>query len=171
MTLDPLRGGAVCGIQTGRPRHRWDIGRESVSVRPHCNLSLQFRRHRTVRRLRYFLDALLAAGKGSGKDVAVTLDRVPAGLDAAHVGFVFADVMGSDHCQLLLCATGLRPSRSDGGRPGSIAQAQIVVAGIGPTDGTGAANCENGDFGGSRFYGQLFRQELLAWYSIWLCEY
>jgi hypothetical protein len=26
-----------------------------------------------------------------------------------------------------------------------------------PADGTGAANWENGDFGGSRFYGQLFR--------------
>ncbi len=38
MTLDPLRGGAVCDIRTGRPRHRWDVGRESVSVRPHCNL-------------------------------------------------------------------------------------------------------------------------------------
>jgi len=41
--------------------------------------------------------------------------------------------------------------------PGSIAQAQIVVAGDVPADGTSAANYENGDFGGSRFYGQLFR--------------
>jgi hypothetical protein len=40
-----------------------------------------------------------------------------------------------------------------------------------PADGTGAANWENGDFGGSRFYGQLFRQELLALYTIWLCEF
>jgi hypothetical protein len=111
MTLDPLRGGAVCDIRTGRPRRRRDVGRESVSVRP----SLRFGQHRPVRRLSYFLDALLAAGKGPGKDVAVTLDRVPAGLDAVHVGFVFADVMGSDHCQLLLCATGRRPSRSDDG--------------------------------------------------------
>jgi hypothetical protein len=29
----------------------------------------------------------------------------------------------------------------------------------------------NGDFDGSRFYGQLFRQELLAYYTIWLCEF
>ena len=36
----------------------------------------------------YFLDALLAAGKRTGKDVAAPLDRVPAGLDAAHVGCV-----------------------------------------------------------------------------------
>jgi hypothetical protein len=161
MTFDPLRVGAVltsepAALGTGK------MLAEKVFQFALLQLRLQFRRRRPVRRLSDSLDALLAAGKRSGKDVAVTLDRVPAGLDAAHVGFVFADVMGSDHCQVLLCATGLRPSRSDGGRPGSIAQAQIVVAGIVPADGTSAANCENGDFGGSRFYGQLFRQELLA---------
>jgi len=44
----------------------------------------------------------------------------------------------------------------------SVAQALIVVAGIVPTDGTGAANWENRDFGRSRFYRQLFRQAPLA---------
>src|ERR1700688_1019354 len=71
---------------------------------------------RTIFSTHYFFYALLAAGKRPGKDVAVTLNRVPADLDAAHVGFVFADVMGSDPRQELLCATGRRPSQSDGGR-------------------------------------------------------
>src|ERR1700675_4531014 len=98
MTFDPLRDDVALDFRTGCPRYRWDVGRGSVSVWP----SLQLGRHRPVRRLSYSLDALLAADKRSGKDVAVTLDRVPAGLDAAHVGFVFTDVMGSYHCQVLL---------------------------------------------------------------------
>jgi hypothetical protein len=59
---------------------------------------------------------LLAAGQGSGSDVAVTLNRVPAVLDAAHIGILFTDVMGSDHSQVLRYATGHRPGRSGVGK-------------------------------------------------------
>jgi len=43
-------------------------------------------------------EAFLEARKRSGGEVAVILDCVPAGLDAAHVGFIFTDVIGSGHC-------------------------------------------------------------------------
>ena len=35
------------------------------------------------------------AGKWPGREIAVVLHRVPAGLDAAHVGLIFTDVMGN----------------------------------------------------------------------------
>src|ERR1700730_4498369 len=37
------------------------------------------------------------------QEVAVVLHRVPAGLDAAHVGFAFTDVMGKGHCGVRTC--------------------------------------------------------------------
>jgi hypothetical protein len=37
-------------------------------------------------------------GKRPGTEVAVLVHRVPAGLDAAHVGFVITDVLGGCHC-------------------------------------------------------------------------
>jgi hypothetical protein len=100
----------------------------------------------------------LAAGKRPGKDVAVTLDRVPAGFDAAHVGFVFADVMGSNHYQVLLCATGCRPSRSDGGRihagarlPRPKSLLQVLCLPTAPV----LPIMRNGDFDSSRFLTSL----------------
>jgi len=42
-------------------------------------------------------DAFLKAEKRSRREVAVILNRVPDGLDAAHIGFGFIDVMGNDH--------------------------------------------------------------------------
>ena len=87
---------------------------------------------------------------------------------------VFADVMGSDHCQVLLCVTGRRPSRSDGGRihartrlPRPKSLLQVLCLPTAPV----LPIVRNGDFDGSRFYGQLFTQELLALYTIWLCEF
>ena len=68
-----------------------DVGREVGQFGPRCNLEaivLQSDSH----------DAFLEAGKKSRGEVAVILNRVPAGLDAAHVGFVFTDVVGSGHC-------------------------------------------------------------------------
>ena len=62
------------------------------------------RRHRPVRRLTDSRDASLEAGKGSRREVAVILNRVPAVFDAAHVGFGFTDVMGSGHCGLPVCS-------------------------------------------------------------------
>jgi hypothetical protein len=49
------------------------------------------------RRLIDARDALLETGKRSRRKVAVILNRVPALFDAADVGFVFIDVMGSRH--------------------------------------------------------------------------
>ena len=48
-------------------------------------------------------DALLEAEKRTRREVAVVLDSVPTRLDAAHVRFVFIDVMGNGHC-VLQCA-------------------------------------------------------------------
>ena len=74
--------------------------------------SLQLGLHHPVRRLSDSLDAFLAAGKRSRREVAVILNRVPAGLDAAHVGFIVTDVMGSGHCGAPVRSSH-RPSRSD----------------------------------------------------------
>jgi len=169
MTLDPLRGDVALDIRTGGPRYRRDIGRGSVSVWP----SLQRRRHRPVGRMSYSLDALLTAGKRPGKDVAVTLDRVPAGLDAAHVGFVFTDVMGSDHCQVLLCATGRRPRRSDGGRihdrarlPKPQSLLQVLCLPTAPVLLIGKTETSAGlDFTGS------FQTRTACLVNIWLSEF
>jgi hypothetical protein len=68
-----------------------DVGREQ------SEFSSALETRRPVRRLSDSRDASLEAGKGSRREVAVILNRVPAGLDAAHVGFVFIDVMGSGH--------------------------------------------------------------------------
>jgi hypothetical protein len=76
-----------------------------------CGLEPSFR---PVRRLSDSLDTFLAAGKRPRREVAVILHRVPAVLDAAHVGFVFADVMGRGHSVLELA--GLAPS-SEGSAP------------------------------------------------------
>jgi hypothetical protein len=71
-----------------------DVGREQSEF----SLALAaIRRRRPVRWLSDPRDAGLEAGKGSRREVAVILNRVPAGLDAAHVGFVFIDVMGNGH--------------------------------------------------------------------------
>ena len=83
-------------------------------------------------------DAFLEAGKRSRREIAVILNRVPARLDAAHVGFVFIDVMGSGHCGAPVCSSH-RPGRADRWanflpKPKSLLQVSIV-----PTDGTGAA--------------------------------
>src|SRR5436190_11958144 len=70
---------------------------------------------RPVRRLSDSLDAFLAAGKRPGQEVAVILHRVPAVLDSAHVGFVFADVMGKGHCGARIClSTRSGWARNDG---------------------------------------------------------
>ena len=44
-------------------------------------------------------------GKRPGREVAVVLYRVSAVLDAAHVGFVFTDVIGNGHCGAPTCMT------------------------------------------------------------------
>jgi hypothetical protein len=64
-----------------------DVGRERS----------EFSSALAIRRLSDSRDASLEAGKGSRREVAVILNPVPAGLDAAHVGFVFIDVMGNGH--------------------------------------------------------------------------
>jgi len=71
----------------------------SVSVRP----SLQLGHHRPVRRPNDSAGAFLVTGKRPGREAAVVLHRVPAALDAAHVGFVFADVIGNGHCGAGTC--------------------------------------------------------------------
>ncbi len=52
----------------------------------------------THHRLNAFAEAFLAAAIGSGAEVADTVHRVPAWLDAPHVGYDFVDVMGNAHC-------------------------------------------------------------------------
>jgi hypothetical protein len=92
--------------------------------------------HRPVCRLSRSVDAFLSAGKRSTRKAAVVLNRVPAGLDAAHVGFIFTDVMGSGHCGT--SASSHRPSLTVGKflpTPKSLLQVLNV-----PTDGTGTAN-------------------------------
>ena len=42
-------------------------------------------------------------GKRPAREAAVVLHRVPAALDAAHVGFVFTDVIGNGHCGARTC--------------------------------------------------------------------
>jgi hypothetical protein len=71
-----------------------DVGRERSEF---SSALAATRRRRPVRRLSDSRDASLVAGKGSRREVAVILNRVPPGLDAAHVGFVFIDVMGNGH--------------------------------------------------------------------------
>ncbi len=58
---------------------------------------------RSVHWLSVSAEAFLVAGKGPGREVAVVLHRVPAGLDAAHVGLIFTDVMGNGHCGARTC--------------------------------------------------------------------
>lgn len=65
-----------------------------------------------IRRLSDSLVAFLAARKRSRREVAVILNRIPAGFDAAHVGFVVIDVRGSGHCGDPVRSS-YRPSRSD----------------------------------------------------------
>src|SRR5271168_3404761 len=69
-----------------------DVGAEETQVSGVCQ---QLGRRRHVRRLSELVHAVLAAGKRSGRQVAVILDRVPSGLYAADVGFVFTDVVGN----------------------------------------------------------------------------
>jgi len=52
---------------------------------------------RPILRLSNSLDAFLAAGERPRREVAVILHRIPAVLNAAHIGFVFIDVMGRGH--------------------------------------------------------------------------
>src|SRR6201987_1350730 len=74
-----------------------DVGRESSAL-------AATRRRRPVRRLSDSRDASLVAGKGSRREVAVILNRVPPGLDASHVRFVFIDVMRNAHCGAPMCS-------------------------------------------------------------------
>jgi len=80
--------------------------------------------------MRYSVDAFLAAEKRSRRKVAVVFNRVPAGLDAAHVGFIFTDVVESGHR-----GTPVRSNSSTivvltvGERWANAAQVRIAVAG------------------------------------------
>ena len=47
--------------------------------------------------------------------MAVVGDRVPAGLDATHIGFVFIDVMGNIHCYVPLRIINALPCCSERG--------------------------------------------------------
>jgi hypothetical protein len=94
MTPDPLRGGSVFDIRTGRLGTGGTLAEKVFQFGLGCKLDATV----PSDRLSNSLDALVAAGKRPGRDVAVTLNRVPTGFYAAHVGFVFTDVMGSDHC-------------------------------------------------------------------------
>src|SRR5437016_11999484 len=66
---------------------------------------------RPVRRLSDAVDAFLAAGKRPRREIAVILHRVPAVFDAAHIGFVFTDVMRNGH--VMLQRSSDRPNRPD----------------------------------------------------------
>jgi hypothetical protein len=124
---------------------------------------LKLRRYRLVRRSSDSLDAFLKAGKRSRREVAVILNPVPAGLDAAHVGSVFADVMGSGHR-----SAPVRSSRrpSPGMNPWQIFCPDLSryycrhllcppTAPVLPTK-------RKRNFGGSRFYGQLSDKRCLS---------
>jgi len=69
------------------------------SFRPRMQL---LRRH-LVRWLRHSEEALVAAGKRPGRKIAVVVHRVPAGLDAAHLGIIVVDEMRNSHL-VLQCA-------------------------------------------------------------------
>jgi hypothetical protein len=130
---------------------------EKCLVRP----SLRLRRHRPVRRLIYFPDALLETRKRSRRKRAVFLNRVPAVFDTAHVGFVFTDVIRDGHCGARICIASpfdetqafTAPARE----PNPIWSVSFV-----PTDGTRAANMGDRDFGTSPIFGQLSDKPLLA---------
>jgi hypothetical protein len=49
------------------------------------------------------VDAFLAAGKRPRREIAIILHRVPAVLDAAHLGSVFTYVSGTRHCDARAC--------------------------------------------------------------------
>ena len=91
MTLNPLAGDFGW---TSRDALNAGCRYGGFSVRP----SLQFRLPGLVGALSDSLEAFIKTEKGSRREVAVILNHVPAGLDAAHVGVVFADVMRSGHC-------------------------------------------------------------------------
>ena len=91
-TCDPSEGGFWVELLM-RPLTP-DVGREQSEF---SSALAATRRRRSVRWLSDPHDASLEAGKGSRREVAVILNHVPAGLDAAHVGFVFIDVMGNGH--------------------------------------------------------------------------
>jgi hypothetical protein len=64
------------------------LPRDACSLQPWTHL---------VRRLSDPPDTFRAISKWPGREVAVVVHRVPARPDAAHVGFIFIDVMGNDH--------------------------------------------------------------------------
>ena len=67
-------------------------------------LCRQLRRTRFIHWLSASTEALLAAETRSGRELAVAIiHRVPAGLDAAHFGSVFVDVVGTGHCGSCSC--------------------------------------------------------------------
>jgi hypothetical protein len=92
MTVISFRG--PFSVDLLAPRSTPDVRRGVFQYGPYCDLDAIVR----VCRLSDSVDAFLAAGKRSRRKVAIILHRVPAGLDAAHVGFIFTDVMGSGHC-------------------------------------------------------------------------
>src|SRR4029077_10962397 len=51
------------------------------------------------------IETFLTAGKGSRREIAVVIFRVPTRLDAAHVRSVFIDVMRNAHCGVPVCST------------------------------------------------------------------
>src|SRR5271166_3134968 len=71
-----------------------------VSLRPYTQLC----RGRSVRWLNAPIETFLTAGKGSRREIAVVSFRVPTRLDAAHVRFVFIDVMRNAHCGVPVCS-------------------------------------------------------------------
>src|SRR6202023_544148 len=58
---------------------------------------MHLRRRRIVRWLRDPGQALGAAGEWPRREVAVVVDRIPAGLDATHLGSVVIDEMRNGH--------------------------------------------------------------------------
>jgi hypothetical protein len=91
-------------------------------------------------------------GKRPGRKVAVVIHRVPAGLDAAHVGFVFTDVMGNGHCGARACRAFAFQCEGPAPQAGAISgsacswarsERNSILNVIVPADGTSAATVGN----------------------------
>src|SRR4029434_1553985 len=98
-------------------------------------------------------EAFLVTGKRPAREAAVVLHRVPAALDAAHVGFVFTDVIGNGHYGARTCMASAFDERQaavgSAQMPGSgcthsRTQLHLMLFGavIVPADGTRAATLE-----------------------------